>query len=99
MAEREYTGVMLDLEITGVDMTLALIRVEPELSLQRGADARAVHGISNEVIGSGQDFPMAWNRFLAWIDDLINLGWKTNGKTNSTMRKKQLQKWPSEAPS
>jgi hypothetical protein len=92
---REYIVVMLDLETTGVDITLdrtvelaavhcpadsrlfgggfsTVVHVEPELLLERGAAAQAVHGISNEEVCSGPDFPSAWNRFLAWVDCLIH---------------------------
>jgi len=86
---------MLDLETTGVDISLdrvvelaavhcpadsrffgggfsTVVRVEPELLLERGAAAQAVHGISNEEISAGPDFHVAWSRFLSWLEELLN---------------------------
>ena len=53
---------------------LTVVHAEPELLLERGAAAQAVHGISNEEICSGPEFPVAWGRFLAWVEGLMHLG-------------------------
>ena len=92
--DRDCLIVLLDLETTGVDITLdrtvelaavhcpvdsrffgggfsTVVHVEPELLLERGAAAQAVHGISNEEICTGPEFPVAWGRFLAWLNELM----------------------------
>ena len=48
-----------------------VVHVEPELLVDRGAAAQAVHGISNEEICTGPEFSVARGRFLAWLDELM----------------------------
>ena len=49
-----------------------VVRVDQSILTERGADAALVHGISDEEIGEGPDFKLAWHRFLTWTDDLLN---------------------------
>ena len=49
-----------------------VVRVAPEVLVQRGPAATAVHGISDEEVATGPDFPVAWRRFLAWADAVLN---------------------------
>ncbi len=48
-----------------------VVKVEPAILVASGA-AAAVHGISDEEISFGPDFPTAWRRFLSWVDGLLN---------------------------
>ncbi len=86
MLDLETTGVDISrdrvVEIAAVHCPLdsrffgggfsTVVRVDPAILTERGAAAAAVHGISNEEIGLGPDFPVAWRRFLAWADNLLN---------------------------
>ncbi len=49
-----------------------VVRVDQTILTERGAAAALVHGISDEEIGEGPDFKLAWRRFLTWTDDLLN---------------------------
>ncbi len=49
-----------------------VVRVDPTLLAERGSAAAAVHGISEEEIATGPDFPEAWCRFLVWADEVLN---------------------------
>ena len=48
------------------------VRVNPEILKERGKEAFAVHGITDEEIKQGPSFEHAWMRFLTWIDDVTN---------------------------
>ena len=48
------------------------VKVDADLLKERGAAAAAVHGITDEEIAAGPSFPVAWSRFLAWIECLLN---------------------------
>ncbi len=41
--------------------------------LEQGRAAAAVHGISDEEIGEGEEFPIVWGRFRNWLDNLLNI--------------------------
>jgi hypothetical protein len=47
------------------------VRVDPPILQERGGEAAAVHGISDEEITLGPSFPVAWARFLHWAKDLL----------------------------
>ena len=49
-----------------------VVRVAPEILVERGPAATAVHGISDEEVATGPDFPVAWRRFLTWTDAVLN---------------------------
>ena len=49
-----------------------VVRVDQSILTERGAAAALVHGISDEEMGEGLDFQLAWRRFLTWADDLLN---------------------------
>ena len=49
-----------------------VVRVDPNILEERGAQAALVHGISDAEIGTGPDFCTAWRRFRAWVEDLLN---------------------------
>ncbi len=49
-----------------------VVRVHPAILAERGAAAAAVHGITDAEIAAGPEFAVAWNRFLSWIEDLLN---------------------------
>ena len=48
-----------------------VVKVDPEY-LAQGRAAAAVHGISDEEIAQGEAFPIVWQRFLAWLDNVLN---------------------------
>ena len=48
------------------------VQVHPDILKERGEEAFAVHGITNEEIKQGPSFEQAWTRFLKWIDDVTN---------------------------
>ena len=48
------------------------VKVDADLLKERGAAAAAVHGITDEEIAAGPSFPVAWSRFLSWIEFLLN---------------------------
>ncbi len=80
--------IFLDLETTGVDVardTHALadprlegssystvVSVDPQILKERGGEAAAVHGITDEEISLGPCFREAWARFLQWVEGLLN---------------------------
>ena len=49
-----------------------VVRVDPKILAERGTAAAAVHGIPENEIAAGPDFPEAWRRFLFWVECLIN---------------------------
>ena len=48
------------------------VRVNPDILKERGKEAFAVHGITDEEIKHGPSFEQAWKRFLKLIDDVTN---------------------------
>ena len=48
-----------------------IVSVDPEILKERGGEAAAVHGITDEEIALGPCFREAWARFLRWADDLL----------------------------
>ena len=44
-----------------------LVRIDPKILAERGTAAAAVHGIQDDQIAAGPEFPEAWRRFLFWI--------------------------------
>ena len=48
------------------------VRVDASFLDERGTEASAVHGITNEDINQGPSFPKAWERFLGWMGDIMN---------------------------
>ena len=48
------------------------VRVDPQILKERGTEAAAVHGISDEELELGPNFVEAWGRFLQWTEDLLN---------------------------
>jgi len=48
------------------------VSVDTNILKERGAAAAAVHGITDEEIAAGPSFPVAWSRFLSWIEFLLN---------------------------
>ncbi len=46
--------------------------VDPQILKERGGEAAAVHGISDEEIALGPGFAEAWARFVQWTEDLLN---------------------------
>ena len=49
-----------------------VVCVDPQILKERGGEAAAVHGITDEEIALGPCFREAWARFLRWADDLLN---------------------------
>ena len=49
-----------------------VVRVDPQILKERGGDAAAVHGITEEEIALGPCFLEAWARFLHWVEGLLN---------------------------
>ena len=49
-----------------------IVRVDPQILKERGGEAAAVHGITDEEIALGTSFLEAWARFLHWTEDLLN---------------------------
>ena len=50
-----------------------VVQVDPEILRERGGEAAAVHGISDDEIAKGPCFVEAWHRFLEWTEDLLNM--------------------------
>ena len=72
-----------------------VVRVDASTLEERGAAAFTVHGIANEEIAAGPDFPVAWRRFLAWVDDLLNMATaETDDSDDDEQRVPQLQPDP-----
>jgi len=49
-----------------------VVSVDPKILKERGGEAAAVHGITDEEIALGPCFREAWARFLRWTEDLLN---------------------------
>ena len=49
-----------------------VVCVDPKILKERGGEAAAVHGITDEEIALGPCFREAWQRFLRWTEDLLN---------------------------
>ncbi len=49
-----------------------MVCVDPKILKERGGEAAAVHGITDEEIALGPCFREAWERFLRWTEDLLN---------------------------
>ena len=72
-----------------------VVRVDASTLEERGAAAFTVHGIADEEIAAGPDFPLAWRRFLAWVDDLLNMATaETDDSDDDEQRVPQLQPDP-----
>jgi DNA polymerase III epsilon subunit-like protein len=55
------------------DCFCTVVRVDPAILRDRGGEAAAVHGISDDEIAKGPCFPEAWRRFLDWAEDILNI--------------------------
>ena len=53
-----------------------VVRVDESVLGERGKEAFEVHGISDAEISQGPSFPLAWERFLRWMGDIINTATK-----------------------
>ena len=60
-----------------------IVRVDPEVLAERGDAAEAVHGITKEEISKGTAFPDAWQQFVQWTDDLLNMAVVEQGESDS----------------
>ncbi len=49
-----------------------VVCVDPQILKERGGEAAAVHGITDEEISLGPCFREAWARFLQWVEGLLN---------------------------
>jgi DNA polymerase III epsilon subunit-like protein len=49
-----------------------VVSVDPQILKERGGEAAAVHGITDEEISLGPCFREAWARFLQWVEGLLN---------------------------
>ena len=58
------------------------VRVDPDILKDRGEEAFAVHGITNEEIKEGPTLEQAWTRFLRWIDDVVNSATKYESESD-----------------
>ena len=58
------------------------VYVDPDILKERGEEAYAVHGISNDEINHGANFKQAWTRFLKWIDDVVNSATKYDSESD-----------------
>ena len=50
-----------------------VVCVDPMILKERGSDAAAVHGITDEEISLAPSFVEAWARFVRWTEDLLNI--------------------------
>ena len=70
------------------------VQVHPDILKERGEEAFAVHGITNEEIRQGPTFEQAWMRFLKWIDDVMNSATKYDTDSDDEMGLPALQDDP-----
>ena len=61
------------------------VQVNPDILKERGKEAFAVHGITDEEIKHGLSFEQAWKRFLKWIDDVTNSATKYEVESDDDM--------------
>ena len=54
------------------------VRVDPVILKERGEEAFAVHGITDNEIAAGPTFKQAWMRFEKWLADVKNNATKDN---------------------
>ena len=57
-----------------------LVRVDPTILKERGSAAAVVHGITDEEIALGTNFVVAWDRFVHWTEDLLNIAVTQSGE-------------------
>ena len=50
----------------------SIVWVDPMILKERGGEAAAIHGISDQEIALAPKFVEAWVRFLQWTEDLLN---------------------------
>ena len=53
-----------------------VVRVDESVLGERGKEAFEVHGISDAEISQGPSFPLAWERFLRWMGDIMHTATK-----------------------
>ena len=76
-----------------------VVRVDPIILKERGAAAAAVHGITDEEIALGPDFVVAWDRFVHWTEDLLNIAVTQSGEdSDDDDQANSLPRMPVEPP-